>query len=58
MPPSGYLVDEEEAAAAPAAFTTVPAKGAKGLQYRLQVSTLDCTAAAAALLPALPRIRP
>lgn len=38
-----YLVDEEEAAAAPAAFTTVPAKGAKGLQYRLQVSTLDCT---------------
>ena len=38
-----YLVDEEEAAAAPAAFTTVPAKGAKGLQYRLQVSTLDFT---------------
>ena len=38
-----YLVDEEEAAAAPAGFTTVPAKGAKGLQYRLQVSTLDCT---------------
>ena len=36
-------VDEEEAAAAPAGFTTVPAKGAKGLQYRLQVSTLDCT---------------
>ena len=38
-----YLVDEEEAKAAPASFTMVDAKGAKGLKYRLQVSTLDCT---------------
>ena len=38
-----YLVDEEEAKSAPAGFTMVAAKGAKGLKYRLQVSTLDCT---------------
>ncbi|WP_312611302.1 pyruvate:ferredoxin (flavodoxin) oxidoreductase [Oscillibacter sp.] len=38
-----YLVDEEEAAAAPAGFEMVDAKGATGLKYRLQVSTLDCT---------------
>ncbi|WP_312636129.1 pyruvate:ferredoxin (flavodoxin) oxidoreductase [Oscillibacter sp.] len=38
-----YLVDEEEAKAAPAGFEMVDAKGAAGLKYRLQVSTLDCT---------------
>ena len=38
-----YLVDEEEAKSAPAGFTMVDAKGTKGLKYRLQVSTLDCT---------------
>ncbi len=38
------LVTEEEKAAAPAGFTTVPAKG-KGFEaysYRMQVSSLDC----------------
>ncbi len=38
-----YLVNEEEAKNAPAGFTMVDAKGAAGLKYRLQVSTLDCT---------------
>ena len=38
-----YLVDEAEAQAAPAGFTLVDAKGAQGLKYRLQVSTMDCT---------------
>ncbi|SFP30103.1 pyruvate-ferredoxin/flavodoxin oxidoreductase [Oscillibacter sp. PC13] len=38
-----YLVNDEEAKAAPAGFTMVDAKGAAGLKYRLQVSTLDCT---------------
>ncbi len=38
-----YLVDESEVAAAPADFATAPAKGAPHLQYRIQVSTLDCT---------------
>ncbi len=38
-----YLVDEEEAKAAPAGFEMVDAKGAQGLKYRLQVSTMDCT---------------
>ncbi|WP_300689477.1 pyruvate:ferredoxin (flavodoxin) oxidoreductase [uncultured Oscillibacter sp.] len=38
-----YLVDENEAQAAPAGFEMTEAKGAKGLKYRLQVSTLDCT---------------
>ena len=38
-----YLVSEEEAKAAPTGFAMVDAKGAKGMKYRLQVSTLDCT---------------
>ena len=38
-----FLVSDEEAAAAPAGFETVEAKGAKGLRYRIQVSTMDCT---------------
>ena len=38
-----YLVNEEEAQNAPAGFTMVDAKGAAGLKYRLQVSSLDCT---------------
>ena len=38
-----YLVNEDEAKNAPAGFTMVDAKGAAGLKYRLQVSTLDCT---------------
>ena len=38
-----YLVNEEEAKNAPAGFTMVDAKGAAGLKYRLQVSSLDCT---------------
>ena len=38
-----YLVNEEEAKNAPAGFTMVDAKGAAGLKYRLQVSTMDCT---------------
>ena len=38
-----YLVNGEEAQAAPAGFTMADAKGAAGLKYRLQVSTLDCT---------------
>ena len=38
-----YLLDEAETAAAPAGFETVEAKGAKGLRYRIQVSSLDCT---------------
>ena len=38
-----YLVNEEEAQNAPAGFTMADAKGAAGLKYRLQVSTLDCT---------------
>ena len=38
-----YLVNEEEAKMAPVWFTMVDAKGAAGLKYRLQVSTLDCT---------------
>ena len=38
-----YLVNEEEAAAAPAGFEMVDAKGAQGMKYRLQVSTMDCT---------------
>jgi len=40
-----YLLNEEEKAAAPAEFISVPAKG-KGLEkyeYRLQISALDCT---------------
>ena len=38
-----YLLDEGETAAAPADFVTVPAKGAKGLNFSLQVSEMDCT---------------
>ncbi len=38
-----YLVNDEEAQNAPAGFTMVDAKGAAGLKYRLQVSSLDCT---------------
>lgn len=38
-----YLADGAEAEAAPAGFSMAAAKGAAGLQYRLQVSTLDCT---------------
>ena len=37
------MVDEAEAQVAPAGFTLVDAKGAQGLKYRLQVSTMDCT---------------
>jgi pyruvate-ferredoxin/flavodoxin oxidoreductase len=39
------LVDSAEKAAAPADFTTVEAKGKQleGLDYRMQVSVLDCT---------------
>lgn len=40
-----YLVDAGEKAAAPEGFTTVEAKGKQfeGLDYRIQVSALDCT---------------
>lgn len=38
-----YLVNEEEAKAAPTGFVMVDAKGTQGLKYRLQVSTMDCT---------------
>ena len=37
------LISDEEMALAPANFTAKPAIGAKGLQYRMAVSTLDCT---------------
>jgi len=40
-----YLLTKEEAAHAPAGFTSVPAKGkaAEGFAYSLQLSVLDCT---------------
>ena len=40
-----FLLDEEEAKAAPEGYETVDAKGKalEGLQYTIQVSTLDCT---------------
>ncbi|HMM22048.1 MAG TPA: pyruvate:ferredoxin (flavodoxin) oxidoreductase [Selenomonadales bacterium] len=40
-----FLLDEPEAAAKPAGFTTRQAagKGLEGYQYRMQVSPLDCT---------------
>ena len=38
-----YLLDEAEAANAPEGFVTAPAKGAKGLQFSLQISDMDCT---------------
>ena len=37
------LISEEEMKLAPAGFTAKPAVGAKGLYYRMAVSTLDCT---------------
>ncbi len=39
------LVNEEEAANAPESFNTKKAigKGFEGLQYRMQVSPMDCT---------------
>ncbi|HIU64558.1 MAG TPA: pyruvate:ferredoxin (flavodoxin) oxidoreductase [Candidatus Avacidaminococcus intestinavium] len=36
------LVNDEELAAAPEGFTAKPAIGAKGLQFRIAVSVLDC----------------
>ncbi len=38
-----YLMNEEEVRNAPKGFVSVDAKGAKGLRYTLQVSTMDCT---------------
>ena len=38
-----YLLDEAEAAKAPADMTLVDAKGAKGYRYTLQISADDCT---------------
>ncbi|WP_295747054.1 pyruvate:ferredoxin (flavodoxin) oxidoreductase [uncultured Oscillibacter sp.] len=38
-----YLLDEAEAAGAPGDFVSVPAKGAKGLSFSLQISEMDCT---------------
>ncbi|MDR7869695.1 MAG: pyruvate:ferredoxin (flavodoxin) oxidoreductase [Tissierellaceae bacterium] len=40
-----FLLDEEEAGKAPETFETLKAngKGLEGLQYRIQVSALDCT---------------
>ncbi|MCQ2113179.1 MAG: pyruvate:ferredoxin (flavodoxin) oxidoreductase [Bacteroidaceae bacterium] len=40
-----YLLNDEEKAAAPEGFTTIPANGskAKGLHFSLAVSDLDCT---------------
>ncbi len=41
-----FLLDEEEMAKAPDGFTTIEAKPAKmfgGLQFKIQVSVLDCT---------------
>lgn len=39
------LASVEDLSKAPAAFTTIPAlgKGMRGLEFRIQVSTLDCT---------------
>jgi len=37
------LASEEEVKKAPAGFTTKPATGAAGLQFRIAVSPLDCT---------------
>jgi len=37
------LATEEEISNAPAGFTAKPAVGAKGLQFRLAISPLDCT---------------
>lgn len=40
-----FLINEEELAAAPEGLTTIKAmgKGLEGLQYKIQVSPLDCT---------------
>ena len=38
-----YLLDEQEVANAPEGFVTVPAKGAKGYAFSLQISDMDCT---------------
>ncbi|MBR0444312.1 MAG: pyruvate:ferredoxin (flavodoxin) oxidoreductase [Clostridia bacterium] len=38
-----YLVDEAEAAAAPAGFETKKATGFAGYTFRMQISPLDCT---------------
>ncbi len=40
-----FLLDEKEVNNAPAAFTTKKAigKGLEGLQYRIQITPLDCT---------------
>lgn len=40
-----FLINEEELAAAPEGLNTIKAigKGLEGLQYKIQVSTLDCT---------------
>jgi len=39
-----FLLNDEEKAAAPAGFDTIPANGAaKGLHFTIQVSTYDCT---------------
>ncbi|SKA79479.1 pyruvate-ferredoxin/flavodoxin oxidoreductase [Caloramator quimbayensis] len=40
-----FLLDEEESKKKPESFTTKPAigKGLEGLEYRIQVSPLDCT---------------
>ena len=38
-----YLLNEEEAANAPKDFITVPAKGANGYSFSLQISEMDCT---------------
>lgn len=38
-----YLLNEEESNNAPEGFVTVPAKGAEGLRFTMQVSTYDCT---------------
>ncbi len=37
------LLDGAEAGAAPEGFVTVPANGAKGLSFSLQISEMDCT---------------
>ena len=41
-----YLLNEQEVAAAPDGFVTVPAKGAAGLHFSLQISDMDCTGCA------------
>ncbi len=38
-----FLLDEREAAEAPDGFEMLPASGAKGYHFALQVSTMDCT---------------